>query len=258
MWNFPIKNGEITMLTQPNIEYANPIAIDMDMHYETNRNMVYSAGKLTKETNKDTLDKIVINEFNEDWNSHLKTIMEIRFPDDLFYFLTCRKKKKQEELLKKFKFSMDSLQALFYKAYEEYGFLYSFYRFERKPRNFENRVHPELAYLQEDGSILKSGNTDLSDGELKSIIQQRNVVIAKFLDNGNLWHCFLHTQRGLMGEETGNTPHIHYISSAFGKNITRQKVLKQLQKGKYELPSMLHINFETGLEKFSHMKPPIF
>jgi hypothetical protein len=71
-----------------------------------------------------------------------------------------------------------------------------------------------LFYLQEDNSLDIVGQTDVSEQEMRALINQRSVVVAKFLDKGRYWHCFLHTYRGILGKEIDNSPHIHYIISS--------------------------------------------
>ena len=76
-------------------------------------------------------------------------------------------------------------------------------------------------------------------------VEHRKVIVSKFLDKGDIWHCFFLTFKSLDGKENyhDGQPHLHYISSAW--NIPRQEVKEQLTSKKYSLPSLPHIDFHT-------------
>ena len=90
---------------------------------------------------------------------------------------------------------------------------------------------PVLAELKGQGDIRIIGKTDLTNGQLKQTIEQRHVVVSKFLDKDDKWHCFFQTYRGLGEQEnySNGQPHLHDISSAWG--LPREFVLKQLKSG---------------------------
>ncbi|RYD53439.1 MAG: hypothetical protein EOP52_04715 [Sphingobacteriales bacterium] len=66
--------------------------------------------------------------------------------------------------------------------------------------------------------INKVGDTDLTDGQLRQAIDHRKVIVAKFFDNGDQWHCLFFTYESLGGKESWNDgqPHYHYIYDKFG------------------------------------------
>jgi len=77
--------------------------------------------------------------------------------------------------------------------------------------------------------VKKSGEkSTLSNGQLKQAIEQR-IVIAKFLDKDEKWHCLFVTHDSLRGEENrkNGQPHFPYILSNFGLSI--EKVVKSLK-----------------------------
>lgn len=80
------------------------------------------------------------------------------------------------------------------------------------------------------------------NGQLKQVIEQRKVIVSKFLDKGSEWHCLLLTYDSLKGKESwkNGQPHYHYISSKF--RIPRDKVVEQLKSSSYNLGSLPHID----------------
>lgn len=154
-------------------------------------------------------------------------------PNLLELFITERKKD-QVKLLKGISLNPDQFTALIFKTYEEHEYLYSRYKFELLPTGFENKKLPKLFEITEDGSIRKVGETDLSDGELKHIIENRKVIISHFFDKGSVWHCFFNTYRSIGGRENwrAGQPHFHYISSSFG--ISREDFKESMKNGNYK------------------------
>lgn len=63
------------------------------------------------------------------------------------------------------------------------------------------------------------GATEMSDGELRALLEQRKVVQARVYHKDNHWHCFYFTFKGLAGLESGvmgSKPHYHYLSDKSG------------------------------------------
>ncbi len=84
-----------------------------------------------------------------------------------------------------------------------------------------------------DGSINRIGETDMSDGEMRGILEQRKVLQARVYHKGNIWHCFYFTFRGLAGAEPGvfgGVPHYHYLSDKYG--ISRDNLNKCIYSAK--------------------------
>lgn len=176
--------------------------------------------------------KKIFIEANQLWNILYKEITETEIPQNLLDLLLDNKKNKQESLLKKVSLSPNILSAFIFRAYEEYGFLFSEYKKETLPKSIDSEKMP-LAYNVEDGNVKKYGETSLSDGQLRQAIEQRKVIVAKFLDDGVNWHCFILTFKSLRGEETwkNGQPHYHYVSNKF--NITKEEVIQQIKNGEY-------------------------
>ena len=155
-------------------------------------------------------------------------------------FLT-NKKREQISLLKGLSINPDQLISLIFKAFKEHGLLYSRYRFEHLPKGLDEKQKPIIADISEKESIITVGNTNLSDGQIKNMIEHRKVIIAHFFDKDNEWHCLFTTYNSLDGRENwkGGQPHFHYISSTFG--ISRVDFIKSMETGQYKSTSV-HID----------------
>jgi hypothetical protein len=185
--------------------------------------------------------KVMLRRALQFWEQEYQKIKAIPLTEEWMKLLECRKKKKQEKILKSMAFDSSLLIAFIFAAAESYGFTYSVYHSHHLPNDIDPSKMPTLAYKETTGDISKIGETPLSDKQLRIAIDQRNVVVSKFLDKKDIWHCFFSTYDGIAGKEPGHGSHLHYISSAFG--MSRLEVLKELKKKRYDLPSF-HIPFE--------------
>lgn len=151
------------------------------------------------------------------------------------------RKKDQEKLLRGMTLNPDQLMSLIFKSYDNFGFLYSKYVFENLPINLKEKKLPKIFHLNDDGSIEKVGETDLSDGQLKNIIEQRKVIVSHFFEKENIWHCFFLTYNSIAGKENHNSgqPHFHYISSGF--EISKDDFIESMKTGNY-LSTKIHFD----------------
>lgn len=135
----------------------------------------------------------------------------------------------------------DELMSFIFKSYNEHVFLYSKYRFDNLPNGLEDKKLPKVFHLKDDGSIEKIGETDLTDGELKNVIEHRKVIIAHFFEKDEFWHCLFLTFNSVAGKENwkNGQPHFHYISSSFG--ISKDDFIESMKNGKYRSTS-IHID----------------
>ncbi len=170
-----------------------------------------------------------------------KKFEELEVNPNFIELLKTTKKKVQIKLLKGQSLNSDELMALIFKSYAAFDYLYSRYRFEILPPNFEGKKLPAMFNLNADGSIEKSGETDLTDGELKSLIAQRKVIVPHFFEKDDVWHCFFATYNGLYGKENwkDGQAHYHYISSSFG--ISKEDFIESMRTGNYKSTS-IHID----------------
>ena len=152
--------------------------------------------------------------------------------------LKTTRKKDQVRLLKGMTLNPDELMSFIFKSYSEFGFLYSKYLFENLPTGLVGKKLPKLFHLKEDGTIEKVGETELTDGELKNIIEHRKVIVSHFFELDDIWHCFFVTYNSLSGKENhkDGQPHFHYISSGFG--VSKEDFIESMRTGNYRATSV--------------------
>lgn len=235
-------NGSYTIFESPDFEYVDPTKHYAESYIVTNVSMMRDIILLKKpQVPLDFIEKYIHKEAFKDWFKKLKEIEEISIPENLVALLKADSKKEQLKLLKNLSITPDQLIAFIFKAWTDHGFSFSQYKSERQHTGLDKAKMPKLVEIK-DGKVNKVGKTSLTDGQLKQAVDHRKVIVAKFFDKENLWHCFFLTFDSLKGKETwkdGQT-HYHYISDKFG--IPRQKVVEQLKSGKYSLGTLPHID----------------
>jgi len=224
------------------VEYADPVAHFANEYIDIVAT-VYSQLLLHKDPSFDleTVTKVALRNATAEWAEEEKRFFSIELPEIFFRLLEAEKKKEQESILRQIEFTPDTLTAFIFKACRAAGFTFSHYCSEHYPTSIDKADLPRLAVLnREEGTIEKTGATTLTDGQIKQAIEQRRVVVAKFLDKGEKWHCFFITYASIRGEESwrNGQPHFHYISDAFG--ISRADAVSQFKGRKYPSTS-IHI-----------------
>lgn len=142
-------------------------------------------------------------------------------------------KKEQIRLLKGVQLTEPQLSSLFNFA-EECGYRFSHYKWQGDPKSVKEEKLPSFMHLKDDGSVEYIGDTTLTEGQMRTIINQADVLIVRIFDNGLHWHCFLQTYKGLKGMESGvqgSRPHLHYLSDSFG--ISKDDLVKMIKMGRY-------------------------
>lgn len=142
-------------------------------------------------------------------------------------------KKEQIRLLKGAQLTETQLFSLFNFA-EECGYRFSHYKWQGNPKSVKEEKLPSFMHMKDDGSIEYIGETTLTEGQMRTIINQADVLIVSIFDNGSHWHCFLQTYKGLKGMESGvqgSRPHLHYLSDSFG--ISKADLVKMIKIGRY-------------------------
>jgi hypothetical protein len=251
----PNGNGFYTMMETEEFEYANPLEkISQTLiaaHMNVERGDYLLRPELFRladgtEIPKEAVERVLFKRGYEYWQKEYEKIKAIRLPEGLLDILEIEKKKEQVKALKDVSLYSHDLLALIITACEKYGYSYSEYRSHHFPKDVDQDKLPEFAYLEEDKTVTSVGGS-LTDGQIRAAIQQRNVIISKFLDKEDKWHCFLLTYKSIGGEELGHEPHMHYISNAWG--LPRKMVLAQLKSKKYSLPEMPHIPFYRHINR---------
>lgn len=107
----------------------------------------------------------------------------------------------------------------FNKEAQELGYLLDIYHEETYPKKFNDKKMPVVFNQKDDGTMDTIGTTDVTDGEMRALLEQRKVVQARIYHKNEHWHCFYFTYKGLAGEESGimgSKPHYHYLSDKSG------------------------------------------
>ncbi len=164
------------------------------------------------------------------WEEQYKEVVATPIPPNFLKLFDSQSKAEQERLLDGASLTPFQLCNLFFIGATRFGCTYSNYLTEKLPNGIEEKDLPKIARIEGD-KIVKVGATTLTDGQLKNLINHRKVIVAKFLDNKNGWHCFYQTYKGVSGEEKGATgrPHLHYLSDKWA--IPRDTVVQQIKEG---------------------------
>lgn len=235
-------NGFIRIMIPEPIEKVNPIEyyknIEVKRRAIALRDILAIENPfLTSLLDEDFFIKNAVNTLN----GYFEDIEKTELNENIIKMLLTDRKKEQISLLKNQTLNPNQLMALIFYAYKQHGFLYSKYHFENLPSGLEGKILPKLFYLKDDRSVYKTGDTNLTDGDLKRLIEQRKVIVSHFFEKENIWHCLFLTYNSIGGKENYNAgqPHFHYISSAFG--ISREEFIESMRTGRYKSTS-IHID----------------
>lgn len=186
--------------------------------------------------------KSVAEEITE---NNIKELKEMALPSQIYEILERNLyKREQIKRLKHITVSPLQLGAIIIQAGMR-GYKLSNYSFKGKSKIFNENELPSFIFLKDDGNLDTYGSTSLTDGQLREYVASSKFILARLLDNGEHWHCFYQTKRGIQGKESGNwgsQPHIHYISDSFG--VSREDFIKGL-KGGIVYRSKVHILLTT-------------
>ncbi|MTT25224.1 hypothetical protein [Parabacteroides merdae] len=237
-------NGFYRIFWDDKVEKVNPV--EYYKNYELNKRAIsfrdilemkdpFLAGKLTT----DFYVKLAKEEIEKE--KFWETKEEIEVPENFLKLLETTRKKDQVSLLKGLSINPDQLISLIFKSFNDHHYLYSRYRFENLPKDLDDKKRPKVADISKEGVIKTVGETELTEGQVKKMINERKVIIAHFFDRGDDWHCLFITYNSIDGRENhkNGQPHFHYISSAFG--ITRDDFIKSMENGNYK-STPIHID----------------
>lgn len=234
--------GFTRIFSSDKVENVNPVAYYKK--YELEKRAIVLRDLLNaKDANLATQldDSFFIKQAEDTLDGFFEKFENTEIHENFYKLLETERKKDQINLLKGLSLNPDQLMSLIFKSHQIYGFLYSKYRFENLPNGLEQRKLPTLIQLNEGSSIKKIGDTDLTDGELKNLIEHRKVIVSHFFEKGDTWHCFFTTYNSIGGKENwkNGQAHFHYISSAFG--ISKTDFIESMRTGKYKSTS-IHID----------------
>ena len=153
--------------------------------------------------------------------------------------------KKQKKLLKGMTLTASDILWL-NKCAQDLGYLLDVYHEECYPSRFDEKQMPVIIN-QIDDKIEYVGKTDMSEGEMMALLDQRKVVHARIYHIASYWHCFYCTYKGLSGLESGamgSQPHYPYISDKSG--ITIDNLIDRIKR--CDMPSSnVHIIVQKDL-----------
>lgn len=242
----PAEGGQYIIREYDDFEYVNPVHQVMNMYIGASmsfdRDILLMEGFNAPE---DIIRKILFKSAIQEWTKELKMYKSIELQENLLTLLETEKKKEQIQLLKGVSLTSDELIAFIFYAHEKFGYTYSQYKASHHHKGLDVSKLPTVIHIEEDGKVNSIGETTLTEGQQRQVVEHRKVTVSKFIDNGEKWHCFFLTFKSLGGKENykDGQPHLHYISNAW--NIPRQEVKEQLTSKKYSLPSLPHIDFHT-------------
>jgi len=192
---------------------------------------------------EESIIKFSMKESIKSWDKLCLEIEQTEIPKELFQIFNSSSKKQQVNALKNSKINSNILMALIFKAWEDHNYSFSRYVSKHYPKDTEKNKLPKIAHLDKN-KIEKIGKTDLTDGQLKQVIENRKVIVSNFFDNNKNWFCLFFTFDSLKGKEgwKNGTPHYHFISDKFG--LSKEKVIKQLTSREYKLGNLPHIEME--------------
>lgn len=168
----------------------------------------------------DKVDELIAEKLNE--TTPKTEIHKLLTDDSLSY-------KQQNSLLNNVTLNPTDILWLNWEA-QDLGYLLDIYHEEKFPEKFEEKQKPAVFIQNEDKSIELMGTTNMTDGEMRALLEQRKVVQARIYHKDNHWHCFYFTYKGLAGEEggvMGSKPHYHYLSDKSG--ITWEELLRRIK-----------------------------
>jgi len=188
------------------------------------------------------IDKICTRKAHEHWHEYYNSVLKIQIPENLRILFDTTKKSEQEKLLKNMTLTPKILSGFIFYAWNEKGYTFSQIKSEHLPSGVKKEELPTIIHVKE-GNVETIGDSTMTKGQQKQVIENRKVVIAKIFDKGNEWHCFFVTYDSLKGKESwkNGQPHFHYISDKFG--IKRDDLIKKLKNKHYNLGSLPHIDF---------------
>ena len=240
-------NGEYIVREYGDFENVNPIEHIKNMCIGSS--ISFDEEVLKSHGIKNPSKRILTKRAIKRCNKKIKLYKSIKFPKKLIHLINAKSKKEQIKHLKGLHLNIEQLYSFIFFAFENFGYKLSQYKAKHHHKGLDIKKLPKIIHIQENGEVKSIGETRLSKGQLKNVVEHRKVTISKFLDKGDSWHCFFVTFRSLKGEEKHNNgqPHFHYISDKW--NIERKEVLEQLTSKKYSLPSLPHIGFHRHRQK---------
>lgn len=243
-----VENGKYVVYEVEDCEYVNPkefyrevfIKKGIATYWEISPDLKKEFVKNNLKLSNEELTKLFIKRATSDWEEFYSEKASTVINPNYLALLRTNKKAEQQKLLKGQNLSTYELFALLIYAYNEHGLKFSQYTFKHAQKGIDPNDLTDFTHLKNNGTVVTSRETKLSESQLKQAIEHRVVMIAKFIGDEKNWHCFFTNYKSLKGREKAyknGQPHFHYISDKWG--LTREKVIEQLSQRKYKLPSSM-------------------
>jgi hypothetical protein len=240
--------GILKIFVGGDVERVNPVQFFTEGQIKKRISVMHVMLKKMPGVAQQIKEEDVCKAAEDGWDKEYKRITSVAVPENFLKLFSSTSKKEQVRLLKEQSITIDQWGALVFKAFTDFGYCYSQYRSDHLPKGTNIDGLP-IVISTEDNKVKKTGDTDLSDGQLKHVVQERKVIVAKFFDKGSDWHCFFSTFKSLKGEESwkDGQAHFHYISDKFG--VARDEVVSRIKSGDY-VSTPIHIDLiEYGNQK---------
>jgi hypothetical protein len=246
-----VENGKYVIFEMGNAENVNPIEFyrnayiqkQIAMYWAISPNLKKEFAMRDLELSKADLEKLFEKRSISDWEEFYAEKSKTEISQNYLNLLKTSKKAEQQKLLKEQTISTYELFAFIMHAYKEFGLKFSQYIFNHTQKGIDQTDLTDFTHLKEDGTIVTSRETELTNGQLKQAIEHRVVMVAKFIGDEKNWHCFFTNYKSLKGKEKAyknGQAHFHYISDKWG--LSKEEVISELSKRKYKLPSMPHLD----------------
>lgn len=239
----PTKKGYYTIFELGDVNRVNPLNLFRTQHI----NMCFNLEMDILLANKEVpfsfnLIDVLLKRGVKSWFKYKDEILKSDLSVNFIKVLEAKSKKEQVRLLKGSSLDTNQMIKWVFIAWKRYGLRFSQFNIEHLSKDIPGREMPVIVDVSK-GKVKKVGETILSDKQLKHAMEFRKVVVAKFLENNDEWHCLFLTYDSIKGKERwkNGLPHFHYISDKFG--ISRREVENQLRSKKYNLGSLPHIEF---------------
>jgi hypothetical protein len=207
-------------------------------------NLVENFYQKLDENERERLLNDVKIESQKSFYRFVKKIYDTKLPEVAFKIFEITEEKYIKKILKGMEFSSDILKLFYFEAFNRFNYLFSHYNFKKYDKSFSSEELQFGAIIEKDGSVSRFGDTNLTDKQIKHIINNRKIYRADFVEKGDKWHCFFWTSKAIMGKENSKVfeNHIHYINYTWG--ISKEYVLEQLASDWYSLKG-IHLKFSN-------------
>jgi hypothetical protein len=228
-------SGFVRGFSTDNVENVNPHEYFRNLELQK-RAIQYRDMLFAKNPYKASLltEDFFLKHAEESLEGFFEKFEQVKLGENLKKLLPTQKKNEQEKLLKGATIDTNQLMALILKAHSDHGYLFSRVMIENLPNSLDKKKFPEAIHKKDDGSIEVIGETDLTEGEIRHIFNQRKVTVANFLEKDGFWHCLFITYNSIDGRENwrDGQAHFHYMSSSFG--ISKEEFIESIRSGNYK------------------------